>query len=100
MDGDLGPPPGWYPDPRLAGTQRYWDGMGWTGHVAAARPPVSMSEGPSGPLIGIGWTMTLFFPIVGLILGIVVVSKGSNQGVGMIIGSIIVLSLWLTLNGY
>ncbi len=28
------PPPGWYPDPTLAETWRWWDGSTWTPHVA------------------------------------------------------------------
>lgn len=29
-------PPGWYPDPRGAQAQRFWDGMRWTDHTAPA----------------------------------------------------------------
>ncbi|MBU2693524.1 DUF2510 domain-containing protein [Pimelobacter sp. 30-1] len=31
-------PPGWYPDPKMAGTQRYWDGEVWTDNVAPFAP--------------------------------------------------------------
>lgn len=36
--GNPGPgmqPAGWYPDPVLAGTMRYWDGSGWSEHTAS-----------------------------------------------------------------
>jgi hypothetical protein len=34
-------PPGWYPDPAQpgGGRQRWWDGVGWTSHVADGEPP-------------------------------------------------------------
>ena len=39
-------PPGWYPDPRMTGTQRYWDGERWTDHVAPlAHSPAPASSG-------------------------------------------------------
>lgn len=31
-------PAGWYPDPTMADTQRYWDGSAWTDHRAPATP--------------------------------------------------------------
>ncbi|MDH6139060.1 hypothetical protein P3T35_001049 [Kitasatospora sp. GP30] len=36
-------PPGWYPDPRAAGHERYWDGRDWTGQ---SRPPTVPAAGP------------------------------------------------------
>ncbi|MGA9360002.1 MAG: DUF2510 domain-containing protein, partial [Mycobacterium sp.] len=39
------PPPGWYPDPSGANTQRYFDGTKWTDQLAPFNPP----SGP-GPL--------------------------------------------------
>lgn len=36
-----GPPAGWYPDPQMVGTLRYWDGWQWT----EARAPIP----PSAP---------------------------------------------------
>lgn len=42
--------PGWYPDPEMVGTQRYWDGERWTEHAAPLTPPPAQSAAPSsGP---------------------------------------------------
>lgn len=35
---DARPPAGWYPDPAGSGQQRWWDGIGWTAHLAPAAP--------------------------------------------------------------
>lgn len=47
-----GPPPGWYGDPWRVSTYRWWDGAGWTGHVAAGNfPTVSMVYAPPKPVL-------------------------------------------------
>lgn len=38
------PPPNWYPDPEVAGQQRYWDGGRWTEH----RAPMGTSAPTAG----------------------------------------------------
>jgi hypothetical protein len=45
------PPPGWYPDPSGAATQRYFDGHRWTSHVRPVqRPPTRLEGEDSSPL--------------------------------------------------
>lgn len=39
-------PAGWYPDPYMANTQRYWDGQRWSDQSAPATPAAPAS--PSG----------------------------------------------------
>ncbi len=51
------PPPivrvaaGWYPDPSGAPALRWWDGTGWTGHVADDHRPAEVPPMPSFPLV-------------------------------------------------
>jgi Protein of unknown function (DUF2510)./T5orf172 domain. len=51
-------PPGWYPDPTARHAQRYWDGQGWTEHVASKKgvqstdPPTREPVEPAGSAVG------------------------------------------------
>ena len=49
------PPAGWYPDPKMAQTQRYWDGEKWGDNVAPMpnTSAASSSSGSSPLLIGL-----------------------------------------------
>ena len=40
------PAPGWYPDPEVAGGQRYWDGSQWTEHKAPGAQPAPAPGAP------------------------------------------------------
>ncbi|MFD7444997.1 DUF2510 domain-containing protein [Streptomyces sp. NPDC059909] len=42
-------PPGWYPDPGIPATERWWDGTAWTGHTRpVAAPTAALVPGPGG----------------------------------------------------
>ena len=44
------PNPGWYPDPQVPGTERWWDGNAWTEHTQAiAQPAPAPSAPPPAP---------------------------------------------------
>jgi hypothetical protein len=51
MENELSPrpgtPAGWYPDPSMSGTQRYWNGTGWTDHAAPITAPIGAARGIS-----------------------------------------------------
>lgn len=55
---------GWYPDPEMADTRRYWDGSRWTGHIAAVAPPAPVRE--SDTVLIAGWLCAALFPPVGM----------------------------------
>lgn len=39
-------PPGWYPDPWDARTERWYDGRQWTAHVRGRTPPAAAATRP------------------------------------------------------
>lgn len=86
-----GPAPGWYPDPKMAGTQRYWDGDDWSDHVAplGAPPAANGSAGAGSGLVAAGIVTAFLIPIVGFILGIVVANKDSKSGTLIIVLSVL-----------
>lgn len=71
------PPPGWYPDSKMADTKRYWDGTQWTEQVAPADPPqVNINKALLGRLIGAGVLAVL---IIGMIIVALDVSERDDQ---------------------
>ncbi|MGH3345538.1 MAG: DUF2510 domain-containing protein [Nocardioides sp.] len=109
-----GPPPpaGWYPHPWMADTNRYWDGTAWTDHIApvavAPPPPRDTSfdlgwsqrhpappEPDHGGLIVGGYVMAILLPLIGFIIGIVLLAKGkTGHGLGAMILSVIAFFVW------
>lgn len=74
---EQGPPPGWYPHPDMADTQRYWDGEKWT-EVAPMLPRPPSSGAASGLLTAL--------LLAGTVLGLIL----SQQSVSVLTGSGIV----------
>ncbi|WP_084127271.1 DUF2510 domain-containing protein [Demequina sp. NBRC 110054] len=48
------PPAGWYADPTMPGTMRYWDGAAWTQHVSPAPGASAVAVAPPAPRTGAG----------------------------------------------
>jgi hypothetical protein len=91
-------PPGWYPDPAGYG-QRYWDGRVWSNHVAPLPAPPPERGAPAGDWVG-GVLISLLFPIVGFIAGIVYVARGGAKrevGIVCIVLSTLCFFLWLSI---
>lgn len=83
----------------MAGTQRYWNGAGWSEHVAPAVHPIQPLQqqgGVSSTVIGLGYVGAIFLPIVGFVIGIVVLVKDKNEqthGVIMMVISVVVTAI-------
>jgi hypothetical protein len=98
-------PAGWYPDPKMVGTQRYWDGSRWTEHAAplahAALPP---PDGTVNSTLEMwGWLGAFFLTPVGFVIGIIIASKGGRAAgrgaamiavsVGMTVGALVLIQI-------
>ncbi len=89
------PAPGWYPD--ASGAQRWWDGRGWTDHVAA---PAAVAAGyerprlPEGTKVDNAWIWVVvcatfvaaipvfFWDFTGYMRGVFALESGSTVGLG------------------
>jgi hypothetical protein len=84
------PPAGWYPDPDQAQTQRYWTGQQWTDQRAPMSPAPERDRG-AGALVVIGYITAFVIPIIGFILGIVLlVRRQTGHGIAVFLISIAV----------
>lgn len=54
--------PGWYPDPEMAQTRRYWNGSAWTDHRAPAET-IRVSRNTPAAVRRIGWAVGFLFLI-------------------------------------
>jgi hypothetical protein len=92
-----GPGAGWYNDPKAPGTQRYWDGSGWTDHyaplaAAGPAPAVAVAEAKprtSGMAVASLVLSLLWIYGIGSVLAIIfaaVAKKNIREGNGMVTG--------------
>jgi hypothetical protein len=94
--------PGWKPDPKDPSRLRYWKGGYWTQLYAQPNPdgeptPIQVSSGSSG-LVEIGYLTSVLLPIVGAIIGIVLLTKSEDEhGTRVLIASIVCGIAWFVL---
>jgi Protein of unknown function (DUF2510) len=76
------PPPGWDPDPQQLKTRRYWNGKPWTDQ----REPVAEDGGAApGWMLVVGYLTALLLPLVGLIVGVVLLGhRAIGHGIAMV----------------
>jgi uncharacterized membrane protein YhaH (DUF805 family) len=90
---------GWY-DADDPGTQRYWDGQAWTDSYQ--RKGLAAKDG--GEMVGlivVSYLLAVFMPLIGFILGIVVVTRPakatSRHGAWIIVLSIVAFLVWVAI---
>lgn len=73
------PPAAWYQDPENPGGMRYWDGAAWTEHQTdyLADPP---KPPPSEGMVAAGYILAFLFPIIGVVIGVMLISRDSRHG--------------------
>lgn len=79
---------GWYPDANDPGQEQYWDGAQWTD---ARRPRGAPKERGSTALVVVAYVSALLLPILGFILGLVLlVRRQTVHGLACVLLSIAV----------
>jgi hypothetical protein len=89
VEGKPLPPAGWYSDPEQPQTQRYWNGEQWTDQRAPMAP--KQEDKGAGVLVVVSYLAALFIPIIGFILGIVLlVRRQTGHGLAVVLISVAV----------
>lgn len=96
------PAAGWYDDPELVNTRRYWDGSRWTDHrqerpAPAARQPSAATVEKASGWVQLGYFCAVFLPIVGLVIGLVLLRWTPHWGKRVIGLSLAVMGVYLVL---
>jgi hypothetical protein len=80
MSSDAPPPAGWYDDPTMVNTRRYWDGQKWTEHrqertaAPSSNPtPLAPAEPPTKPTTAYAWTVALL-PLAFVVLAVAAIN--------------------------
>ncbi len=99
------PAPGWFRNPEAPG-QRYWDGTKWTenyaddqGQVLPVPPPPAAVTGEQkgDGLVPVGYILGVLFPIIGFVIGIVLLARRNNHGAGVMVVSVVAFVVWASI---
>jgi uncharacterized membrane protein YhaH (DUF805 family) len=93
---------GWYDNTNDPGTQRYWDGENWTdNYVKKDATPVKGEGEMATGLVVVSYVLAALMPLIGFILGLVVVTRPvkatSKHGIWIIVLSIVAFIAWIAI---
>lgn len=85
-------PAGWYDDPEMVNTRRYWDGGQWTDH----RQEKAASQASPAPQDASQWEIwamvaAVFVAPLGLVMGLVLWARGFRGGRTVVVTALIVM---------
>ena len=91
-----GMPAGWYDAPGSPGWKRFWNGQKWTLKVIQTEraPKNNAAPDPDGGLVIAGWITAVIIPIIGFIIGIILLAKSKMSGLFCMILSIAASYFW------
>ena len=95
-DRDGLPPPAWYADPENPEGMRYWDGSRWTEHRTDYRAAPPKAEGGEG-MVAAGYIFSFLFPIVGVVIGVIVMGRGNGNGRWILALSLLFIVVFLVI---
>jgi uncharacterized membrane protein YqaE (UPF0057 family) len=90
------PAAGWYPDPQMAGTQRYWDGAKWSDHVAPLDTrDAAVGDRGGAPGLNWGhWLMAFLIPPLAVVMGISELGRRPRLGAQLIAVGLVAGAAW------
>lgn len=99
--------PGWKPDPADPAKLRYWKGTYWSQLYAVENPddptgpplPVKGGGGSSG-FVEVGYLLAVLLPVVGFIVGLVLMSRDDEHGAKIMLTSVAFGVAWIALFSY
>jgi Protein of unknown function (DUF2510) len=75
-----GPRAGWYADPENSQGMRYWDGARWTADRTDYLPAPAGERPSSDALVAAGYIFALLIPIIGLVIGSILLGRKDRHG--------------------
>jgi hypothetical protein len=91
------PTAAWYQDPENPQGMRYWDGAHWTEHktdyLASAPAKKPVSEG----MVAAGYITSFLFPIIGVVIGLIVMNRGNKNGRWIFALSLLFIAVFLVI---
>lgn len=88
---------GWHPVPGHPQFERYWDGSAWAKGMRPTGSKAAPSNNPDSGLAVAGAVTALLIPIVGFIIGVILLAKSNMAGLWIMLGSIGASIFWYQL---